>query len=137
LKTSKALLFPCFFFFVFSRLINLFFQDWVEFNQLAIKSAEGSTDMLNRVMTKDNIALCAVFRVVESAVPSYILVVNAHVHWDPEFSDVKLIQTMLLMNEVEKLIDKTKQDLGVDDVPIIFCGDLNSLPDSGQPNYKF
>ncbi|OQV15343.1 CCR4-NOT transcription complex subunit 6 [Hypsibius exemplaris] len=110
---------------------ELIHQDWVEFNQLAIKSADGSTDMLNRVMTKDNIALCAVFRVVESAVPSYILAVNAHVHWDPEFSDVKLIQTMLLMNEVEKLVAKTKHDLNVEDVPIVFCGDLNSLPDSG------
>ena len=88
--------------------------------------------MLNRVMTKDNIALCAVLRVVEATEPTYILVVNAHVHWDPECSDVKLIQTMLLMNEVERLVEKTKADLNVKDVPMIFCGDLNSLPNSGK-----
>jgi len=31
----------------------------VEFNQLAMASAEGSHDMINRVMTKDNIGLAA------------------------------------------------------------------------------
>ena len=31
----------------------------VEFNQLAMANAEGNDDMLNRVMTKDNIGLCA------------------------------------------------------------------------------
>lgn len=110
---------------------ELVHQDLLEFSQLAIKSADGSTDMLNRVMTKDNIALCAVLRVVEATEPTYILVVNAHVHWDPECSDVKLIQTMLLMNEVERLVEKTKADLNVKNVPMIFCGDLNSLPNSG------
>lgn len=104
----------------------------MEFSQLAIRSADGSTDMLNRVMTKDNIALCAILRVVEAMEPTYILVVNAHVHWDPECSDVKLIQTMLLMNEVERLVTKTKSDLNVKEVPMIFCGDLNSLPKSGK-----
>ena len=32
----------------------------VEFNQLAIEAARGSHDMINRVMTKDNIGLAAV-----------------------------------------------------------------------------
>jgi len=31
----------------------------VEFNQLAIEAARGSHDMINRVMTKDNIGLTA------------------------------------------------------------------------------
>jgi len=31
----------------------------VEFNQLAIEAARGSHDMINRVMTKDNIGLAA------------------------------------------------------------------------------
>ena len=29
-----------------------------------------------------------------------LLVCTAHIHWDPEFCDVKLIQTMMLMHEV-------------------------------------
>ena len=31
----------------------------IEFNQLAMANAEGSDEMLNRVMTKDNIGLAA------------------------------------------------------------------------------
>lgn len=34
----------------------------IEFNQLAIKNSGGDEDILNRVMTKDNIALAAVFK---------------------------------------------------------------------------
>ena len=34
---------------------SLIFEHLIEFNQLAMANAEGSDDMLNRVMTKDNI----------------------------------------------------------------------------------
>ena len=36
----------------------------IEFNQLAIKNSGGDEDILNRVMTKDNIALAAVFKTI-------------------------------------------------------------------------
>lgn len=39
----------------------------VEFNQLAMANAEGSDDMLNRVMTKDNIGLAAMLEIKEGA----------------------------------------------------------------------
>ena len=60
--------------------------------------------MLNRVMTKDNIALAALLETKptvweQSQLPpetdsqhQQILVCTAHIHWDPEFCDVKLIQ---------------------------------------------
>ena len=76
----------------------------MEFNQLAIEHANGHEDMLNRVMTKDNIALAVVLETrdgawvtpppAEMGVPAQqsILVATAHIHWDPEFCDVKLIQ---------------------------------------------
>ena len=38
----------------------------VEFNQLAIEAADGSHDMINRVMTKDNIGLAALLETTES-----------------------------------------------------------------------
>lgn len=34
----------------------------MEFNQVAMETAEGSEDMINRVMTKDNIGLAALLR---------------------------------------------------------------------------
>ena len=74
-------------------------------------NAEGSDDMLNRVMTKDNIGLAALLETKEAAWsngirpdPSQIhqplLVCTAHIHWDPQYCDVKLVQTMMLMHEV-------------------------------------
>lgn len=38
----------------------------VEFNQVAIEAAEGSHDMINRVMTKDNIGLALLLETTDS-----------------------------------------------------------------------
>ncbi|XP_070187828.1 uncharacterized protein [Littorina saxatilis] len=122
----------------------------VEFNQVAMANADGSDDMLNRVMTKDNIGLCAL---LETKPPIFdhglslpdpltrqlILVATAHIHWDPEFSDVKMVQTMMLMWELQKLMEEATHKyhlpypgpLNCNSIPFVFCGDLNSLPDSG------
>lgn len=68
-----------------------------------------------------------------------LLVTTAHIHWDPEFCDVKLIQTMMLMNEIKNIIEEASvsfrpgsslPDAG--NIPLILCGDLNSLPESGK-----
>ena len=89
----------------------------VEFNQLAIANSEGADDMLNRVMLKDNVGLVAFLKLVpdgRSDKERHLLVSNAHMHWDPEYSDVKLIQAVLFMNEltsiVKRLVDE--QNLG-------------------------
>ena len=68
-----------------------------------------------------------------------ILVATAHVHWDPEYSDVKLIQTMMLMSDLKNFIEETTTSLrpgatsstDVNSLPLILCADLNSLPESG------
>lgn len=68
-----------------------------------------------------------------------ILVCTAHIHWDPEFCDVKLIQTMMLSNELKTILDESAQtlksnDINVNDpsnIQLVLCGDFNSLPDSG------
>lgn len=39
----------------------------IEFNQLAMANHDGSEDMLNRVMTKDNIGLAALLETKEAA----------------------------------------------------------------------
>ena len=73
----------------------------------------------------------------EGQIKQPILIATAHMHWDPEFSDVKLIQTMMLMSELKKIVEEsnlsfhpTTQDCNT--IPMILCGDLNSLPDSGK-----
>lgn len=111
-------------------------------------NADGSDNMLNRVMPKDNIGLAALLKVKDSAWDGsvgvdhlahtqHILVCTAHIHWDPEFCDVKLIQTMMLGNELKTILDETNNSLrghqkyDPNNVQLLLCGDFNSLPDSG------
>lgn len=60
-------------------------------------------------------------------------------HWDPEYSDVKLVQTMMFMSEVKNIVDKATRTLKLSStsgeanvIPLVLCADLNSLPDSGK-----
>lgn len=72
-----------------------------------------------------------------------LLVATAHIHWDPEFSDVKMVQTMMLMWELQKFVeDATRKHqlpfpgpYNCNSIPFVFCGDLNSLPDSGEKQH--
>ncbi|XP_053671969.1 CCR4-NOT transcription complex subunit 6-like [Anopheles nili] len=130
-----------------SSKFSLIKEHLVEFNQLAMANAEGSDNMLNRVMPKDNIGLAALLKVKEGAWESVtpeaaqisqpILVCTAHIHWDPEFCDVKLIQTMMLSNELKTILDEAGlsfrpgHKFDVNNVQLVLCGDFNSLPDSG------
>ncbi|CAD6215637.1 GSCOCG00000449001-RA-CDS, partial [Cotesia congregata] len=129
-------------------IFTLIKEHLVEFNQLAMANAEGSDNMLNRVMPRDNIGLAALLRTTEAAwdngIPSDpaqiqqpILVCTAHIHWDPEYCDVKLIQTMMLSNELRSMLEQASQSFrpghkpDASNVQLLLCGDFNSLPDSG------
>ncbi|CAF3245011.1 unnamed protein product [Rotaria socialis] len=126
----------------------------VEFNQLAMLAANGTSchDMMNRVMTKDNIGLVAFLETKEEiyshtfsngVLPSdhrqMLFVCTAHIHWDPEYCDVKVVQTFMLLSELKSIMDDAIQkhrpnlNTSVDcaTVPLVLCGDFNSLPDSG------
>lgn len=49
------------------RRFTLVKERLIEFNQLAMANHDGSEDMLNRVMTKDNIGLAALLETKEAA----------------------------------------------------------------------
>ena len=53
----------------------------IEFNQIAMATAEGSEDMLNRVMTKDNIGLAALLELKQD--DSSDTTVASNVNVDP------------------------------------------------------
>ena len=85
----------------------------IEFNQLAMAHAHGADDMLNRVMTKDNIGIAALLELKEANFGynsdinrQQVLVSNVHIHWDPEYKDVKMIQTVMLMHELERIMQE-------------------------------
>uniref|UniRef100_A0A6M2DIW1 poly(A)-specific ribonuclease n=1 Tax=Xenopsylla cheopis TaxID=163159 RepID=A0A6M2DIW1_XENCH len=129
-----------------SSKFSLVKEHLVEFNQLAMANAEGSDNMLNRVMPKDNIGLAALLKTKEAAwenglpqdpsqINTPILVCTAHIHWDPEYCDVKLIQTMMLSNELKHILDEAGHSFRPghkeNNIQLLLCGDFNSLPDSG------
>ena len=65
---------------------------------------KGEHDIFNRVMPRDNIAVVTFFE--ERITGARLICVNAHVHWDPAFKDVKLVQVAILMEQISKLADK-------------------------------
>ncbi|KAG7258512.1 hypothetical protein CRUP_009174 [Coryphaenoides rupestris] len=96
------------------------------------RRARGHVD---RSCTKDNIGVAPV-SLSTAMEKQLLLVANAHMHWDPEYSDVKLVQTMITS------VDKATRSLKLSSVsgrptpsPLVLCADLNSLPDSGVVEY--
>ncbi|KAI9298037.1 hypothetical protein K502DRAFT_300081 [Neoconidiobolus thromboides FSU 785] len=88
-----------------------------------------STDTLNRLMNRDNVAGIVI---LERKEKDYKLVVaNAHIHWDPECADVKLVQTALVTKELEKIAEQFNRKDSNERLKLLLCGDFNSLPDSG------
>ncbi|GAA5928443.1 CCR4-Not complex 3'-5'-exoribonuclease subunit Ccr4 [Sporobolomyces koalae] len=126
-------------------------QQLIEFNQIAMRRPDfkKTEDMFNRVMTKDQIAVVTLLE--HRASGARLIVANTHIHWDPEFRDVKLVQVAMLMDEVSKIAadfarlparmnlaegyDKAPSYSNGTKIPTIVCGDFNSIPESGV--YEF
>ena len=104
----------------------------IEFQQIAMQRPDlrKTEDAFNRVMIKDNIAIVTFLEQVSTQ--QVFLVCNAHLHWDPAYKDVKLIQTAMLLEEIQKLAKDWDSKMNI---PIILSGDFNSLPDSGVVEY--
>lgn len=95
----------------------------VEFTKLILSDRKynENEDIINRNVNKDNIALITVLKSKE-----YMLIVaNVHLTWDPEFKDVKLMQCIILIEEITKM--KLKYPLA----GFVIAGDFNVLYESG------
>lgn len=58
-----------------------------------------------------------------------LVVANTHIHFDPKYSDVKVIQVHMLLESIQ---EQKKQYLERnEDCRVVVCGDFNSLPNSG------
>jgi CCR4-NOT transcription complex subunit 6 len=62
---------------------------------------KGEEDIYNRVMPKDNVAVVTFLE--DRLTGSRLIVVNAHLHWDQMYKDVKVIQVAVLMEQIGKL----------------------------------
>lgn len=136
--------------FINSQVYQIVDKRLIEFNQIALQRPDfkKTEDIFNRVMTKDNIASIAMLEHRKTG--AKLIVANAHMHWDPEFRDVKLVQAAVLMEQLEvagdtfaKMHSQVTLEAGVSaptyasgkDIPTVVCGDFNSTPDSGV--YEF
>lgn len=162
----------------------------LEFRRIAVANANGNQPMINRVMTKDNIGLATILELIPAEKPQQnqyiarksqkhtpqasnirettpatekrqqILVCNTHIHWNPEDCDVKLMQTIMLMDELGSIArqhlaasenqststsrsssPRTSEDEAEEEeeenelMPLILLGDFNSMPNSGVTDY--
>lgn len=116
-------------------------------------------DMFNRVLGKDHIAVVCLMESKETG--TRFIIANAHIHWDPVYRDVKLVQVALLVEEIEKIADNfarypprlppshasdSQGDASSSSrpvpvytdgtkIPLVICSDLNSVQTSGV--YEF
>ncbi|CAG8619762.1 35856_t:CDS:10 [Gigaspora margarita] len=126
-----------------SSKYKLIDKQLIEFNQVALQRPDikKTEDMFNRVITKDNIAVVTLLENKDNF--SRLIIVNCHIHWDPSYADVKLVQVAMLMDELDKLAQKwcdipSKSIYNYSSpqkISTIICGDFNSTPDSGV--YEF
>ncbi|KAH9961326.1 Endonuclease/exonuclease/phosphatase [Russula dissimulans] len=127
-------------------------QHPLEFSTVAMQRPDfkKTDDMFNRVLIRSDIAVICLFENIETGTRHVIA--NAHICWDPKYSDVKLVQVALLVDEVEKVANNfakypprpptdgspVKPPPTYSDgtkIPIIISGDYNSVPGSGV--YEF
>jgi CCR4-NOT transcription complex subunit 6 len=122
----------------------------IEYNEAARQHVEQQQQRLNRTgalpnpnyqsmalkrLCKGNIALVVVLEDISAKGGSNrnrrkrrLCIANTHIFWDPEYNDVKLWQTLVLCQELEKLV-LTRN------LPLIICGDFNSTQTSAV--YQF
>jgi CCR4-NOT transcription complex subunit 6 len=104
-KTKYALYcsFLCFPVNHYSARYQLVEKQLIEFSACAMQRQDfkKTDDMFNRVLGKDNIAVVCLMESIETG--TRFIIVNVHIHWDPAYRDVKLVQVALLIDEVEKI----------------------------------
>jgi hypothetical protein len=123
----------------------------IEFNSCArtlaaqiAQSDEHEREILNRLM-KDNIGLVTVLEVLlpgnsqrgnnnnnggnnnRRGAPTLVAVANTHLYSNKDFPDVKLWQCLTMIRELEQLVRSR-------DLPLVICGDFNSVPSSAVIN---
>uniref|UniRef100_A0A8C4R6V0 Angel homolog 1 (Drosophila) n=1 Tax=Eptatretus burgeri TaxID=7764 RepID=A0A8C4R6V0_EPTBU len=88
------------------------------------------------VLSKDNVGLAVLLRPLEDPRVEPFCVTNTHLLYNPWRGDIKLAQIALLFAELHRFLGNQASNLRFTNrLPLILCGDFNSLPFS--PLYRF
>ena len=113
---------------------HLLDKQLIDFANTAINRPDmkGEHDTFNRVMPRDHIAVAVFLENRETG--SRLIVTNAHIFWDPEFADVKLVQVAIMMEQLTKFAEKWAKMPPCTDKAIIKSTDPDSHtdPDSNE-----
>lgn len=112
----------------------------IEFNdaaeatyQVKGKQMQPQREALLKRLKRDNVAQVVVLEMTHGVngarltSPMRLCISNTHLSWNPEYDDVKLWQTHMLMKELQKFIISRN-------LPLVLCGDFNS--DTSSAVYK-
>jgi CCR4-NOT transcription complex subunit 6 len=129
-----------------SSIFKLVKHQIIEFNEMAIQRSDfkKSDEIFQRFMTKDNVAGVALLQHLPTGMP--LIVANTHIHWDPEYKDVKLVQVGMLMEALENLTTQWLKEFpmpanvagrytSASQMPVVAVGDFNSEPTSGVAEF--
>uniref|UniRef100_A0A0N4ZB03 Endo/exonuclease/phosphatase domain-containing protein n=1 Tax=Parastrongyloides trichosuri TaxID=131310 RepID=A0A0N4ZB03_PARTI len=123
---------------IFAYIVNFN----IEFKKLICEIYPGNDEKTKRVNSFDNVGVIVALMVkgdipegeVDETLPHGIyyrplLISTAHIHWDPEYADVKLIQSMLLMKALQhkRAYIALQLKCNVHEIPVIITGDFNSV----------
>ena len=124
-------------------------QHYIDFNQAdALKrhNIKTTTEFYNRFMLRDQIAVITMLE--SKATGAKLMVANVHIFWDQRYRDVKVLQAAMMMDDIQHFAssfvkepprcvsrDKAPKYTSGAEIPLIVCGDFNSLPVSGV--YEF
>jgi CCR4-NOT transcription complex subunit 6 len=89
---------------------------------------KNQSDIFNRVMPRDHIAVVALFE--NRLTGSRLIIANTHLFWDPAYADVKLIQIAIVLENVNKLTEKYARWPPCKDKKTYALTDENAEPES-------
>lgn len=98
-------------------------------NLNTIKSIDHS--VVKRCLKTNNLAQILILEPkMNKSLFDYLAVINLHLHWDPNRDVMKYLQMSEILNSTYKYTQEFKPSNKKIKMPIVLCGDFNSLPGS-------
>ncbi|EME39968.1 hypothetical protein DOTSEDRAFT_74737 [Dothistroma septosporum NZE10] len=109
----------------------------INFSREAISRPDmkGEHDVYNRVMPRDHVAIVAFLE--NRATGSRMIVANTHLTWQPEHSDIKIVQIAIMMDYINKMSNEYAKWPACKDKELYKYNDADNLDgaDGEKPQY--